>query len=123
MIIPILAVTASLVLAITMSAFKGKGKPKNDATEKGRYTAYYFQYAGSDDEAQYKIAGNWTVLPSNPGSDPCSGSNNYVCVMETTDLASGTTTALVNYLTNNHPSDSRDYCNTTSRVKHKRQEP
>lgn len=48
MIIPILTVTAGLVLAIKMSAFKGEPK-----MESKPFDTFYFQFSGSNIEARH----------------------------------------------------------------------
>lgn len=117
-IIPALAVTAALVLAITTSAFTSG--PKKEYKEKEKYTTRYFQFSGEDIESQYEDSTKWTVLASPPGTDPCPGEV-YVCVMQTDDLAAGTRTALVTYL--NGLASAQTYCNNSNRVVWKRTDP
>ncbi|MEI9909756.1 MAG: hypothetical protein WDO71_08820 [Bacteroidota bacterium] len=115
-ILPILAAIVGLVVVFGVSAFKGA--PKKDT---GKFTTYYFQFSGTNIEAQYEDSTKWTVLPSNPGSDPCDGENIYVCVMSTPDLASGTRTALVTYLA--AQTSAKTYCNEAAHVKWQRENP
>lgn len=114
--IPALAAIAGLVWAFTMSAFKSE-----PVKESKKFDTHYFQFSGTNSETQYEDSTKWIVLPAVPDSDPCPGANSYVCVMRTADLATGTRTALVNYLQG--LSSAKDYCNETERVEWKRETP
>jgi len=82
------------------------GKVKAHATQ----TTFYFQYIGGDTNAEYIDPGNWTYLSGgNPTSNPCSGLPQMVCVLQTSDLATGSVPSLISYLT--QPGvDAAAYC-------------
>ena len=123
-IIPsVFAAIAVLAIAFGMSAFKGEVKPPK---KEGKYTTFYFRYVGADNEAAYENKDNWSVF-SGPGSDPCSGDNEIVCVLNTNDLATGTTDALDTYLGSladvGSEGGAEHYCRTTARKTHEKPTP
>jgi len=107
----------AVALAIGFSAFTKENVKKVDPN--AEFTTYYFQYSGTDTEAAYETESNWTFLSSGlPSEDPCSGADNIVCVLNTPDLATGTTAALDTYLES--LSSAATYCQTAARIDFKK---
>lgn len=111
-ILPVFAVIATLAIAFGMSAFTEKSL--TIGVEKKDVVTTYFKYTGPDNEADYKNPIYWTPLAAPGDTDPCPG-DEFVCIMRTDDVPTGTVNDLVYHLTNNVPS-AQGYCNTAARV-------
>ena len=122
----VFAVIAALTMTLTVSAYQSKSGNSAEVSSsevKAPTSIYYFRFLGANIEADYKDSTKWQVLPSLPSSNPCDPVEPaYTCTMQTDDIAAGTRTALVDYLTNNVPS-AKTYCNATDQVVHKQDEP
>lgn len=125
-ILPMLAVITVITVALGLSAFRASAK--SDVKESKPLTNYYFQYKADapDTEAGYENPSNWTFLSAgNPGTDPCDGADEMVCVLEAPFGSTPTETDLTSYLAGLSPSASgaEAYCRNGTNVKHYKPEP
>ncbi len=123
--LPVLAAIAGLAIAFSVSAFSGK---ENPAQPDKPLVNHYFQYSvnAADNEAAYENSNNWTYLgTTNPSTDPCSGDNDIVCVLEAPFATTPTPADLASYLVNQTPSatGAETYCRNASNIKHKKPRP
>lgn len=126
-ILPMLAVVTVLTVALGLSAFQDSTKAEAKKPAKP-LTNYYFQYKADapDTEAGYEDPSNWLFLSTgNPGTDPCDGANEMVCVLEAAFGSTPTETDLVNYLSSLSPSGTgaQAYCRDAANIKHRKPEP
>lgn len=126
-ILPMLATILVASIALAASAFRKEVKTEASKPAKLQ-TNYYFQYKADapDTEAGYENPDNWTFLSGgNPGTDPCEGANEIVCVLEVAFGSTPTVTDLINYLSNLSPSISGavTYCRDEDNIKHYKPEP
>jgi hypothetical protein len=116
-----------VTVALGLSAFQDSTKVEAKKPAKP-LTNHYFQYKADapDTEAGYENPSNWLYLSTgNPGTDPCDGANEMVCVLEAAFGSTPTETDLTNYLSGLSPSTTgaETYCRNGTNVKHYKPEP